>query len=137
MKVKALTETAKIPYRAHEYDAGYDLFADDNFQIPSGEIEKIRTGIALGIPDGYVGIIKDRSSVGSKGINVLAGVIDSGYRNEVIVVLRNNTSSAIQINIGDKIAQILILPCYQKPIEEVTNLNVTDRNLNGFGSSGT
>jgi len=136
MLVKALTDTATIPFRANDGDAGYDLFADDNYQIPPGEIQKITTGIAFKIPDGYVGVIKDRSSYGSKGLNIVAGVIDQTYTGECIVCLQNNTDSYVNINTGDKIAQMIVLPCYQKNLIEVGELPTTNRGDKGFGSSG-
>lgn len=80
---------AKTPNRAYDYDAGNDLFALEDAYIKPGETIKIKTGISVALPEGTQGIIKDRSSLGSKGIHVMAGVIDSSYRGEISVVLHN------------------------------------------------
>jgi dUTP pyrophosphatase len=80
---------AVAPARAHQYDAGNDLFAIESKEIKPGELVKVRTGIAVALPEGTQGIIKDRSSIGSKGLHVFAGVIDSGYTGEISVMLYN------------------------------------------------
>lgn len=96
---------------------------------------KIKTGIALEIPDGHVGLICDRSGMGSKGFKVMGGVIDSIYRGDVTVCLTKVGNSA-KIKAGDKIAQIVILPIANPELVEVEELTDTARGEKGFGSSG-
>ncbi len=89
----ALTERgATAPTRAHQYDAGNDLYAMESKEIKPGELVKVRTGVSVSLPEGTQGIVKDRSSMGSKGLHVFAGVIDSGYTGEISVMLYNANS---------------------------------------------
>ena len=153
--VKRLTETAQLPTQANKSDAGWDLYADESMEIWPGNTVLISTGVSLEIPDGYVGLIWDRSSVGVKGVHRHAGVIDSGYRGEVKVCLHNSNRShlgrhlaghmnestkenmgALLISKGDRIAQILFqeVPIFQ--LEEIEALGSTQRGSGGFGSSG-
>ena len=136
LKVKKLTDTAKIPTKANISDAGFDLYSDVDINIESGKTVIINTGIALGIPDGYCGLIWDRSSLGSKGIHRHAGVVDSGYRGEIKVCLNNTSDSSYEVSKGDRIAQILIQRNEPFRVEECEDLSDTDRGLGGFGSSG-
>ena len=96
----------------------------------------VSTGIAMAIPKGYAGLIWDRSSMGVKGIHRHAGVIDSGYRGEVKVCLHNTTNESYDIELGDRVAQILIqkIPLFR--IQEVEELDSTKRGSGGFGSTG-
>ena len=138
--VKRLTESSQLPTQANPSDAGWDLYADEDVKIWPGETKLISTGISLEIPDGYVGLIWDRSSMGVKGIHRHAGVIDSGYRGEVKVCLHNSNPEEAKnnyvIETGDRIAQIIIQQAPVFEIREVKNLEEGDRGNNGFGSSG-
>jgi len=96
----------------------------------------IPCGFALEIPAGHVGLIQDRSSMASRGLKVAGGVIDSGYRGEVSVVLINSNHTTATIKGGDKIAQMLILACPQATAIEVAELSDSERGANGFGSTG-
>lgn len=147
MKVKLLHPDATAPCRSSEHAAGYDLFAclpGDNgvCTFHPGAVEKIGTGFAIEIPIGHVGLIFPRSGLGSAGL-VLAnttGVIDSDYRGEVIVALHNRNrkkdNMAFSIAHGHKIAQMVIVPCRQDPIQIVSELSDTSRGEGGFGSTG-
>lgn len=137
MKIKLLNSNSKQPIRANASDAGLDLFAQENYIISQGKIYRIVTGIAVEIPFGCVGIIKDRSSKAIEGLHILGGVIDSGYTGEIIVIATNlNNFESIHINHGDKIAQLLILPLAPlSNIEIVKKLSKSDRGEKGFGSS--
>ena len=149
INVKKIYEEAILPTRAHEDDAGYDLYAsssndmntEHSVVIPALKSRKIKTGVAMQIPKGYVGLVFARSGLGiNKGITPrnCVGVIDSNYRGEIIVSLHNdNTDKAITIDIGDRIAQIVVVPYYQYELNLVEELSDTDRGENGFGSSGT
>lgn len=148
---KKLYEDAKLPTRAYEHDAGWDLYVHNLNSLPgaplkyknmyrAGEIATVYTGIALAIPNGYVGLIMDRSSMGSKGISRLAGVIDSGYRGEVIVKLTKVAGEKMDylwLSHGDKVAQLLIVPIPATKLVEVSDLPPSERGEKGFGSSGT
>lgn len=97
MKVKRLTDTAILPTKAHATDLGWDLYADEDVTLYIGEVKKIKTGIALELPEGYGAIIQDRSSMGAKGITKVGGVIDNGYKGEILVCLANiNTNNILQ-----------------------------------------
>ena len=154
--VKKLNENAITPTKAHESDAGYDLYSPVDVVLEPGKPTKIPTGVALSLIDtvfdalydvesgkstevwcpNTVGIICDRSSMGSKGIKVMGGVCDSSYRGDVTVCLTNLTNQPYEIKSGDKIAQILFLPVLNPMIQEIDNLEETERGSKGFGSSG-
>lgn len=136
LKIKKLTQTAKLPTRGHEGDAGIDLYSDGEYLINSGETKAIPVGVALEIPFGYVGLIWDRSSLGSKGLKTLGGVIDSGYRGEVKVLIHNLSQEAYKVEHNHKLAQILIQKVELLEIEEVESLSAAVRGENGFGSTG-
>ena len=122
-EVKKLSESAKIPTKDKD-DAGWDLY------------KLIPTGIAMALPRGYAGLIWDRSSMGVKGLHRHAGVIDSGYRGPVKVCLHNTTDESYNIELGDRVAQILIQEVPFFRIHEVEELDSTERGSGGFGSTG-
>jgi dUTP pyrophosphatase len=131
-----LNTDSLIPKRQTEGSAGFDLHAIENLSVWPGEWEKIKTGISAKIPAGCVGLIKPRSSLAVKcGINVLAGVIDSDYRGELIVVLINHSQTRFDVTAGDRIAQLLVTPVVTELVE-VAWLDDTARGSNGFGSTG-
>ena len=123
--------------KAHADDAAYDLHNTGGIlTIPPHHTEKIPTGIRVAIPQGHVGIIKDRSSMGAKGIAVRGGVIDPGYTGEIMVLLQNNSPRSHVIQQGDRIAQLLIMPTSPVTPVEVEVLQDTERGTGGFGSTG-
>jgi dUTP pyrophosphatase len=136
LKVKKLTETAKLPTKAHPTDLGYDLYADETVSIDGNSAIKIKTGIAVGFPESWGGFIKDRSSMASKGFAVIGGVIDQAYIGELSIVITYKRG-VTTIQKGDKIAQLVPIPLTNWPIVEVENLQPTDRGEKGFGSSGS
>ena len=141
INVKKLTESAQIPTRANESDAGWDIYSDEDVSITPNTQRLISTGISIAIPDGMVGLIWPRSGLAvKKGVDVFAGVVDSGYRGEVKVCLFNAGSiwstPRVSIAKGDRIAQILFQPVPNFHLQEVDSLNATDRGDGGFGSSG-
>jgi dUTP pyrophosphatase len=127
---------AKVPTRAFEHDAGLDLTTVEAHLLKPGEGRVFKTGLAVEINPGFVGLVWDRSSLGKRGIKSLGGVIDSGYRGEVGVVLWNLSSEPQEIKAGDRIAQLLIQPIAVPRTVEVSSLTNTDRGQGGFGSSG-
>jgi dUTP pyrophosphatase len=104
--------------------------------INPGETKIIQTGVAIEIPYAHVGLIWDKSSIGSKGIKVMGGVIDAGYRGEVAVVMHNLTTSSYTFEANYKVAQMLIQKVEMLDIEEVEMLDDTNRGASGFGSTG-
>jgi dUTP pyrophosphatase len=138
MKVKKLLNTASLPIKAHRGDLGYDLFAAEAVRIFPAETKIVTTGIAIQFPEGYGGIIKDRSSVATKKmLFTVAGVIDNGYIGELKVALHNSGYNLQDIAVGDKIAQLVLIPTVNFPVEEATEIDSSDgRNDRGFGSTG-
>lgn len=137
MQVKKLHEAARIPLYAHPHDAGMDLFTIETITITPGERVQIRTGIAVVVPHGYVGLIWDKSGIShNAGMKILGGVIDSGYRGEILVGMINLGDTDYTFNVGDKITQMLIQKVEQPVIEEVDELDSTSRGTQGFGSTG-
>lgn len=139
VSVKKLDLDAHIPTKAHKDDAGWDLYSNENAVIYPSEKVIIKTGIALAIPRGYYGRIAPRSGLAVKnGINVLAGVVDAGYRNEIGVVLINHHfDNQFPIAKGDRIAQIIFERVDPFEIEEVLEFfDNTHRGMGGFGSTG-
>lgn len=135
--VKKLSLEAKLPSYAHPGDAGMDLFAAEDYQINPGERQNCRTGIAVQIPEEYAGLIWDKSGIAFKnGMKIMGGVIDSGYRGEVGVVMFNLSKEAYTIKKGDKVAQMLIQKIESPEILETNNLNETARGSGAFGSTG-
>ncbi len=136
LHIQKLDPAARVPVRAYEHDAGLDLFSLERHTLAPGEGRVFKTGIALEIDPGYVGLVWDRSSMGKRGIKTLGGVIDSGYRGEVGVILWNLSKEPQEIQAGDKIAQLLIQPVSTPATREVELLSRSDRGSGGFGSSG-
>ncbi|MBX7143061.1 MAG: dUTP diphosphatase [Oligoflexia bacterium] len=120
-------------------DAGFDLRSACNITIPAGGQVLVPTGLHCAIPLGWVGIVKDRSSMASKRLYTHAGVIDASYRGEIKLVLSNAGSADFQVTAGLKIAQMLVLP-HLEQAEAATSLEAlgdTDRGSSGFGSTGS
>ena len=137
LRVKKLDPTAFIPAKGSEQAAGYDLFSIEPKVIPAKHKALISTGIAMMIPVGNYGRIAPRSGLAAKNfIDVGAGVIDSDYRGEVKVLLFNFSEVDFQINVGDRIAQLIIEKYTRTDIEEVSDLDDTARGEGGFGSTG-
>lgn len=151
VKFKRISNNAQIPVRAKEGDAGYDLVACQTVFIDPMERALIPIGIALEIPEGYYGRIAPRSGLAVKyGIDVLAGVVDSGYRDEIKVVLINLNAPKVPnqfdqvfgnknrflVKQGERIAQLIIEKCHKVDFVEQDSLSSSERNEGGFGSSG-
>jgi len=137
VNIKKLNNESVIPKYSHEGDAGFDLCSVDNYILKPGESLIVKTGLSMEIPEGYVGLVWDRSGMAAKhSIHTLAGVIDSGYRGEVGVVMTNLGSEKFKIDKKDRIAQMLIQPVQKVEFYEVENVSNTSRNDCGFGSTG-
>lgn len=138
IQAKKVHPEAKLPERAHPADAGLDLFILDDVVLEKGATIVLSTGIAMAIPEGYVGLIWDKSGLAAKhGLTCLGGVIDSGYRGEIMVTLANLGTDAYTITKHQKIAQLLIQEVALPQLEEVEELDETLRGENRFGSTGT
>lgn len=140
-KVKVNAETPEfIPVRAHATDAGADLKSSEYHTLLPGEQYMYDTGVAIAIPQSFVGLVFNRSSQGKKGITIpnSVGVIDSDYRGNIKVLLRNDSNAHYTVNILDRIAQLVIVPIMVPVLEqyEGDNWNNTVRGTGGFGSTG-
>ena len=135
-----LREGAQIPRKAHEDDAGFDLYASENFTLKAHGFGCVPTAIAMELPAGYEAQVRPRSGLAAKhGVTVLnaPGTIDAGYRGEVKVILINHGEEDFAITSGMRIAQLIPSPVIPAVFEEVTALDDSDRGSGGFGSSGT
>lgn len=137
LRIKKLTEEAILPIHAHQGDAGIDLFSIEDILISKNQRVQVRTGIAMEIPLGYVGLIWDKSGLSHKyGLKTLGGVIDSGYRGEIKIGLINLGEEDYKIEKGHKVAQMIIQEVVSPSVIEVEELEDSKRGDNGFGSSG-
>lgn len=138
IQIKKLSENAKTPTQGSKYAAGYDLYAAEEVLVNTMGRKLVKTNISISIPEGYYGRIAPRSGLAYKnGIDVLAGVIDSDYRGDIGVILFNSDHNLdFQVNVGDRIAQIIIEKCHSVNWQTVEILDSTVRSEGGFGSSG-
>ena len=140
LRFRRLVPAATPPSRAHEGDAGYDLHAAEPVTLGPGERAVVGTGIALAIPDGHAGLVLPRSGLAFKhGIALVnaPGLIDSGYRGELRVLLLNTDGeSPFDVEPGDRIAQLVVVRVEALELEELEVLEETARGAGGFGSTG-
>ena len=135
-----LSETALPPARAHRDDAGMDLHADEAAHLDPGERTAVGTGVAVAIPDGHAGFVLPRSGLAADhGIALVnaPGLIDSGYRGELRVLLLNtDRTRAFRVMPGDRIAQLVVVKVETPELAAVGGLPQTERGVGGFGSTG-
>ena len=139
LKVKLLNEEARLPEYAYEGDTGLDLFSTSEAVIKPGKTALIPTGISIQLPPKTEGQIRPRSGLALKHqVTVLngPGTVDEGYRGEIGVILINHGTLPFKIEVGMKIAQMVIQPVLSVKVEKVEKLNETDRGVGGFGSTG-
>jgi len=137
IKIKKLKNDAVLPNYAHSGDAGMDIYASENVHVRKGERAKVPTGIAMEIPEGYVGLVWDKSGLSiNHGLKTLGGVIDAGYRGEIIIGIANLSSEDYTLEKGHKVAQLLIQKIESPVIEEAIELNNSHRGEKGLGSTG-
>jgi dUTP pyrophosphatase len=142
LRVKLLEAGARAPVVAHPgEDLGYDLFALESAILTPRATVRVRTGIAVearhpatGAPLGL--LVRDRSSMAAKGIATTAGVIDAGYRGEILILMTNLGDTPVELKAGEKIAQMIPVPVLTGPVETVVSLEGSARAEKGFGSSG-
>ena len=133
---RRIAPEASLPRRHTPQDAGLDVFTNEARVLEPGETHTFTTGISSEFPAGYVALIWDRSGLAARGIHTLAGVIDAGYRGEWKIVLHNASSTAVTIQKGDRIAQVLLQKAEQVDVKEAAELSASTRGASGFGSSG-
>jgi dUTP pyrophosphatase len=140
LRFRRLSAAARPPAQAHEGDAGYDLHAAEAVTIGPGERASVGTGIAVAIPFGQAGLVVPRSGLAARhGISVVnaPGLIDSGYRGEVRVLLLNtDREEPFAVEPGDRVAQLVLVDVETPELEEVEELGETVRGAGGFGSTG-
>ncbi|MBR7180512.1 MAG: dUTP diphosphatase [Kiritimatiellae bacterium] len=141
MKVlfKKISPLAQLPSYAHEDDAGMDIKSAEALSVPPGGRALVHTGLVMELPSGYEAQVRPRSGLALKrGITVLntPGTIDAGYRGEVGVILFNSSPEPFAVEIGDKIAQIVVSPVTHAEIALTDDVGSTDRGEGGFGSTG-
>jgi dUTP pyrophosphatase len=140
LRFTRLSEAARPPAQAHAGDAGYDLFAAEAAVLDPGRRANVGTGVAVAIPEGCAGLVLPRSGLAAKhGITLVnaPGLIDSGYRGELRVLLLNtDPDTPFDVAVGDRIAQLVLVRFESPPLEEVAELDDTPRGSGGFGSSG-
>jgi len=137
IRIKKLDSRAAMPAYVHPGDAGMDLFALEDTVLAPGELKAVKTGISMEIPDGHVGLIWDKSGIAIKeGLKVMGGVVDSGYRGEIMVGMVNLSKKEYRFEAGHKVAQMLIQKVEHPEIVEASELTETKRGAGGFGSTG-
>ena len=137
IKVKKLREDAKLPTHGHPRDAGMDFYAIGDVFFPALGQAQVHTGVAVEIPEGYAGMVWDKSSISfGHGLKIMGGVIDSGYRGEIIMSLRNLSDKDFILQKGHKVAQMIIQKFEHCDILEVDKLSETVRGEGREGSTG-
>ncbi len=139
VKFRKTDPSATLPSYAHPGDAGMDLCSVEELVIPRGERRLVRTGLAMRLPPGYEAQVRPRSGLAlKKGVTVLnsPGTIDEGYRGEIGVILVNLGDEPFGVCKGDRIAQMVVVPCARAEIALVSELDSTERGAGGFGSTG-
>ena len=139
VRVKKLRENAVLPSYGSDYAAGADLYACNAVTVEPGATEFVQTGLALEVPVGYAGLVYARSGLAcKKGLAPAnkVGVIDADYRGEIMVALYNHSSQAVEIEPGERVAQLVITPYLTAVFEETEELSDTVRGEGGFGSTG-
>jgi dUTP pyrophosphatase len=140
LRYTLLSDAARAPARAHTGDAGYDLHAAEAASLEPGERASVGTGVAVAVPDGHAGLVLPRSGLAAReGITLVnsPGLIDSGYRGELRVLLLNtDRARGFAVEPGDRIAQLVIVRVEAPELEQADQLDDTARGGGGFGSSG-
>ena len=137
--VRRLDPGLPLPVRARRGDAGVDLFAAEAVTLGPGERATVGTGVAVAIPEGWAGLMAPRSGLAQRhglGIVNAPGVVDSGYRGEIRVILVNHGSTPVSLARGDRVAQLLVVPVGVEDLVEVEELPPSERGAGGFGSTG-
>ena len=131
-----LDKDAVMPTRAHEADAGLDLYSRETQIVPAKDSAIFDTGVHIELPPDTVGFLKSKSGLNVKHGLQSEGVVDEGYTGSIVVKLYNHSGYDYKVNRGDKISQLVVLPVIKPKLELVDSLDETERGSNGFGSSG-
>jgi dUTP pyrophosphatase len=141
MQVRRLDRDLPLPRYAHDGDAGLDLYAAEDVALRPGERAVVRTGIAVAVPAGFVGLVVPRSGLALRaGLSMVntPGIIDAGYRGEVkIILINHDLREEVLVARGERIGQLVVVPVANVTIEEVDALSTTSRGEGGFGSTGS
>ena len=139
LEVRLLHPDAVAPARTRSGDAGYDLRATERVSIPQEGRRLVGTGVAIALPEGVAGLVTPRSGLAIEhGLTLLnaPGLIDPNYRGEIKVIVHNTSERRYTVEIGDRIAQLVLVPYWAPDLEVVERLPATERGADGFGSSG-
>jgi dUTP pyrophosphatase len=136
IKIKKLKENAKLPTYHHPGDVGMDLYSMETVTIPPMGHYRFWHGFAMEFPNGYAAIVKDKSSISKAGLTQMGGVFDAGYRGEYNTHLVNLGSEPYTVEVGDKVAQLVIFPVEIAELEETDTLSESARGEGMFGSTG-
>jgi dUTP pyrophosphatase len=137
LKFVKISKNAEAPEYILDSDVGFDLKAIEDVSLFPLEQKTVRTGIAMEIPEGYVGLVRDRAGIIQKmNVHTVAGTFDSGFRGEISIMLVNMNDKTVGIEKGMRIAQIILIPVSRANIQEVKKLSDTERGKKGFGSTG-
>lgn len=137
IRIKKITENACLPEYSLDCDVAFDIRANESVSMQSMDQKEIHTGISMEIPEGYIGLVRDRFGIATKfGVHVIAGTFDSSYREEVTIMMINLGVEEIEIEEGMRIAQIVLVPVNKFEIEEVDGLTQTKRTGKKNGVTG-
>lgn len=136
IKIKRLHPEAKLPKYAHPGDVGMDVYSLEEKTLLPGEHHIFVVGFAMEFPSGYAAVVKDKSGISKSGLHTMGGVYDAGFRGEYNVHLVNLSDKPYTVEVGDKIAQIIIYPVEIPTLQEVSDLSESSRGTGCFGSTG-
>ena len=136
VQIKRLSENATLPIRATPGSAGLDLFSAEDVTIAPDSQSMVKTDLAMKCPENTYIKLADRSSMALKKLRVAAGIIDSDFLGNVTVILHNYNNTSYYVKKGQRVCQMIVTPIVMPNIVEVDELELTERNINGFGSSG-
>ncbi len=136
IKIKKIKENAKLPNYAHPGDVGMDLYSMEEKTLIPGEHYFFYHGFALEFDLGYAAVVKDKSSISKAGLHTMGGVFDAGYRGEYNTHLVNLSDKPYTVEVGDKVAQLIIYPVEIAELEEADELSDSSRGIGSFGSTG-
>lgn len=135
LKIKRLHPTIRLPRYAHPTDAGMDLYLPETLTLQPNERQKVPLGIVIELPPATVGLVREKGSRGAQGLKLFGGVIDEGYRGELIAIIWNTNKTPLEYKAGTPIAQLLVQPILHPAVSEAESLTDTSRGSGSFGST--
>ena len=136
LRIKLVSNLATVPTRGSDNAAALDLYAAQAMYIPAMSHAVVELGVAVEIPEGYFGLVAQRSGLASRGCDIFGGIIDSDYRGTIKAFIFNGGTERLCVNVGHRVAQLVILPCMKCEVEKCDELTETKRGENGLGSTG-